>query len=225
MRFASHFSDRFLIRELHYPGWERGEYIFFDIYGEPLEDLDDHKRTTVRILEGKEFGVVAVSDGYVLLRRGADPGKNSSLIKEISGRLEAEDMPLRTGSNIFDLDAVNKKARLGRAGIDKPGLLIYAHYINLPWGNYRAIFRIKTKADTARGLQAGEPVAIIEIAAEEGKIILLEKELKENDFSDRNGYKEFYLTFSVHKETEVEPRVFFTSRRDLWIDKITILPR
>ncbi len=229
MRFASHFSDRFLLREIQYLGWKRGEYIFFDIYGEPLEGLIDHKKATIRILEEKEYGVVAERDGYILLRRGANPGKNSSLIKEISGRLEAEDAPSRTGSNTFDLDAVNKKARLGRAGIDKPDLLIYAHYINLPWGNYRAIFRIKTNADTAGGLnhtvQAGGPVAIIEIAAEEGKIILLKKELKENDFSDRNGYKEFYLTFSVHKETEAEPRVFFTSRRDLWIDKITILPR
>lgn len=218
LRFASHFSDRFLIRELHYPGWERAEYIFFDIYGEPLENLYDHKRMTIRILEGKEFGVVAERDGYVLLRRGADPCKNDNLIKEISGRIEAEDIPLRTGSNTFDLDAINKKARFGKAGIDGTDLLIFGHYINLTKGNYRAIFRIKTKAETA-----GEPIAIIEIAAEGGKIVLQKKELKGIDFSDRNSYKEIALAFSLNRKSEVEPRVYFTSKSDLWVDKITIV--
>jgi uncharacterized membrane protein len=219
VRFASHFSDRFLIRSLHDPEWKRGEYVFFDMYGEPLEDLYDHKGVMIQILDKKEFGVVAERDGYILLRSGADPSKNIALIREILGRLEAEDMPSRTGSNIIDFNAVNKKARIGKSGIDKPDLLIFGNDMNLTKGNYRAIFRIKSRSCIQK-----DSIAIVEVMAEEGRNRLSEKELKCIDFSDRNGYKEFYLTFSLHKDAKVEPRVFFTSRQDLWIDKVTLIP-
>lgn len=225
LRFAAHFSDRFVLRELGsarlaYSGWKEAEYVFFDIDGDPVESLDDHRSRTLELLETGEFGVVAQRDGYVLLRRGADPSRNGRLITEIMGRLDVEDMALKTGdSAVFDLEAVNKRARFGRAGVHLPGLLAYGHHRDLPKGNYRVVFRAKAAADVSDGV-----VAVIDVTGEGGRKMLSTRELTGRDFGGGGGYREFVLVFRIDETTEVEPRVFFLSTRDLWVDKITIVP-
>ncbi len=67
-----------------------------------------------------------------------------------------------------------------------------------------------------------EVIAHLDVSTDNGRTILLEKEIKGIDFERANVYQSFSLNFSQEKERKLEFRVLFTGRADLWVDSISI---
>lgn len=133
------------------------------------------------------------------------------------GFYEVEKMYNITGRRRIDPQASNKMAVYGDLRRDKPDHMIFGQYDIYPPGEYRVKFRLKTGDNTTR-----EKVAVINICTDKGRRIIAERALYGCDFNSKDAYQDFELAFSINQPGELEFRVYFTAKADLWADNITV---
>jgi hypothetical protein len=134
---------------------------------------------------------------------------------------EAEELLSITGMNITDARAWNGKARYAHIGRDKPGILVYGPYESLPDGTYKVEFWLRCQPVPTD--KPDKKVAIIDIAANVGRKILVKKALVSKDFLVTQDYQKFPLIFEVSDKTsDLEFRIHFLAQGDLWADRITL---
>ena len=136
---------------------------------------------------------------------------------------EGEELLSITGLQIADARAWNGKARYAQVNRDKRGIMVYGPYESLPNGIYEVEFWLRCQP-----IHPGQPdkkVAIIDVAANVGRNILVKKALVSKDFLASQDYQKFPLIFEVSDETsDLEFRVHFLAQGDLWADRITLKP-
>jgi hypothetical protein len=136
---------------------------------------------------------------------------------------EAEELLSITGLQVADARAWNGKARYAQANRDKRGIMVYGPYESLPAGTYEVEFWLRCQP-----IQPDYPdkrVAIIEVAANVGRKILVKKVLGSKDFLPSQDYQKYPLIFEVSDKTsDLEFRVHFLAQGDLWADRIILQP-
>jgi len=133
-------------------------------------------------------------------------------------RYGAEYLLHQTGTLVKD-DSASQGYAWHVAGDAPPGALCYGPYEIFPPGRYQAAFRLRIGKPSEKG-----PVAQIDVAAEEGNVLLASDEVSASDFSLPGRYQEFNLRFMNPITQALEFRTFFPGRMDLWLDSIAVSP-
>ena len=100
---------------------------------------------------------------------------------------------------------------------DPPGLLNFGPYRSYPAGRYAAVFRLRT-ADNS----SGEPVARLEVSAQNGRMLLAAREIQGRDFTTPDRYQDFPLLFTQERPQKLEFKTYFYSKADLRLDAIVV---
>ncbi|MCD6419959.1 MAG: hypothetical protein J7L41_04505, partial [Synergistetes bacterium] len=158
---------------------------------------------------------VGYDDNMWLFEVLSKPAKQKSIkISSIIGRCyEAEYSPRRAGRVVEDKGASCGKAVYGSKAHTSMGHIVFGPYVSMPAGKYKVSFRLKVKDNTIK-----DTVAIIDIVTDKGKTVLYERKLKGTDFRKSLMYQTFSTTLDLPEPRNLEFRVLFTKRADLWVD-------
>jgi|GEM_PF-2508817 len=178
-----------------------------------LEESEEVEfRTYFQGLDGELFVdnvTITVEEGLLKKRSG---------IEEIS--FQSENLPHNIGRDISDPEDSTGVSRVGLRHL-VGGFLTYGPYVELPAGEYRALFRLKGK-----DLQPGDPIAILEIVADQGRQLLAREKLFGEDFTGLGSFQEFEVSFILDRSDKVEFRTYFYGQHgELFVDSITVLPK
>ena len=140
--------------------------------------------------------------------------------------LDAKDIPYSAGQgytvSASDVYADSEYARKA-SSINGNGALCYQP-VNLRYGKYVAIFRMKALANTS-----ANTVARIAVKATDGTTDLGVILLKPTDFAKANTYQSFFVEFdheyfNGHNKTVIPQVYFYTGVTDISVDSIVIEP-
>ena len=133
---------------------------------------------------------------------------------------EAETLKNSTGYNVPDIFASSFKARFGNKKNSKIDYLVFGPYVTLPKGKYKVSFFLKTDNTNVE-----ENICTIDISGLSGSIIFEQNNIKGTDFTKAKKFEPFIINLDLKKKTEnIEFRVFFLKKANLWIDCIKIDP-
>ncbi len=132
---------------------------------------------------------------------------------------EAEYSPRRVGEVVEDKMASCDKAVYGSKARTSPGHIVFGPYVSMPVGRYDVSFRLKVGDNTV-----SDTVAIIDIVTNKGETLLYERRLKGTDFKESRVYQTFSTVLKLLEPRNLEFRVFFTKKADLWVDYRYIIP-
>ena len=110
--------------------------------------------------------------------------------------------------------------RKAAAGKDKPGFMAYGHYISLKKGRHEAVFRLKVSSGTP------DEVAELDVAADEGKIIVAKRRIRGTDFKTENEWDEMRFSFDIAAERvdNIQLRVTYLGGADLYFSRLWAEP-
>ena len=187
------------------------EYIFIDEYDRQSKEL-------LKIFREKEYGVYHINSDFILLKKEHMIEKNADHFKDIWPIIEGESTQHYTGKNVYDIDALNTRARVGLHGTHNKGTLTYGPSKKYPVGPYIVSFRIKTSSNKTDTI-----IAILNVTTNMGGQILSSLELKGTDLTESNKYQNISLNFiNTNASNKLEFRVYFVGRTSIWIDNIKI---
>jgi hypothetical protein len=150
--------------------------------------------------------------GYLLIKDKKSIGNNLKI------EYKPEEMLTLIDNKIYDSEAYNKIAVFGSVQKTKPGYIVYGPYMQFPKGRFAAEFRLKTNNNSK-----GSAIVIIDIASNSGKNVYCRKEIMGYDFERSNQYQSFVLDFNINNSVkDVEFRVYFTGKEDIWIDNVMV---
>jgi 4-amino-4-deoxy-L-arabinose transferase-like glycosyltransferase len=160
--------------------------------------------------ETREIAVAAeVPPGRYRLMAFAGPASDTVF--------EGEFLVHRIGERRSDPAAANGLAWKVLAADPHQGHAVLGPYLRYPPGHVKATFRLKT-ADNTSAL----PVALIDIAAEAGRRMVAQENVRGLDFRMTRAYQEFELSGFLESPQVLEFRVGSYKRADLWIDRIRV---
>lgn len=128
---------------------------------------------------------------------------------------EAEDL-FHTGRIKRDPSASAAKAVLGEVSKEPADYLLWGPRRKYPPGDYTASFRLKAEE------RVEEDIGRIEVTTRRRGKILASRTIRGIDFTERNTYQEFALSFSLEIPAILEFPVYFEKKVDLWVDKFSI---
>ena len=124
------------------------------------------------------------------------------------------------GEVVNDQTSASGTVRVGHAGEQHNGMLVFGPFITLPPGTYQAVFHLKI----SNIKQAGD-IAVIEVTTKLGDriLVLSEKDLSVSDFPP-DSWEDFSINFTTHAVTDnIEFRVeFLSGLADLYVDTIAV---
>ncbi|MEA3369402.1 MAG: hypothetical protein U9Q24_03505, partial [Candidatus Ratteibacteria bacterium] len=137
----------------------------------------------------------------------------------------------RIGRLIDDPAAEDGQALFASVETDQPGHLLFGRQQVFPRGEYKLIFRLKTDDNTI-----SEPIAILDVCANNGHDIISRQEIKGTDFKKAGKYQDFVIKFnpsgiSIRDEAGQVPeepffpefRIEFLNKANLWVNYLYIL--
>ena len=136
----------------------------------------------------------------------------------------------RIGRLTDEPEAEDGQALFASVETDKPGHLLFGRQQVFPRGDYKLIFHLKTDNNTI-----GEPIAILDVCANNGRDIISRKEIKGTDFKKAGEYQDFVFEFnpsgvSIRGGEEIQEwplfpefRINFLKKANLWVDYLYIL--
>ncbi len=152
--------------------------------------------------------------------------KNKEAVASDTGQSAWYDMPYsynvysrlhhQTGEIIEDKE-IKEQVFQATEGKHKPGFLVYGPYDTYSPGDYRCYFNVKTDANS------DESVARIEVASvtEKGnQIVLTQTELTKE--KEKKSYKKEFLDFSIAEKAQLEFRVFYHGKGNVWVEQIVV---
>lgn len=225
MPLLTHRQDIYLYRgsNIHPFGDIDIDYILLDLHNSCFPFFPRSPQEEIlQLLHNNTYGVMAFTDGWVLLKKGYSSQQNKEVFnyafKQFYGIIPAENLyrDPGLGSNITDKKAQGKLARYGSTAHDKPGYICFGPYYLYPPGDYQTTYYLKTDKRT------NVPVAAIDVVTDQGKNIIAAAEISGIDFVLINEYQAFSLSFHLEKESSLEFRVYFKDQANLWIDKIEL---
>ncbi|VAX22765.1 hypothetical protein MNBD_NITROSPINAE04-70 [hydrothermal vent metagenome] len=126
------------------------------------------------------------------------------------------------GERVKDPEASNGLAMAGFPKKEAKGELILNQgpYRTFPSGAYRAVFRIKSSDN-----DSAAPVAKIDVASDEGRIVIAEKVINASDFETSDRYQDFTLEFTLtpDKPWILEFRTYLMGRAPVFVDNVYII--
>jgi alginate O-acetyltransferase complex protein AlgJ len=136
--------------------------------------------------------------------------------------LPAADLPAKVGNTIQEAGSFWGTARKASRGTTPAGTLMYGPYTELKSGHYRAGFRLKAGAGPK-----GVPIVKIDVTAEAGEKVLVEKILRPEDFNKPGQWQTFTLSFEVRENqmNRVEYRAEYLGGADLILEGVRLIPR
>jgi len=101
-------------------------------------------------------------------------------------------------------------------GIPQDGIINAGPYGTFPSGRYMVALRLKVEGDFADDSQ----IVKVDVAADQGRIVLAEKYLTGADFSQRGRYQDIDVEYELApgKFWQVEYRVYLVGRATVWFD-------
>lgn len=212
--YAAHLLKSHPVETIKYHGKiipTNTEYILID-------DEDRHSEYFFDILYQRKYGVVYYDDCFVLLKKGSHIENNAKAFQDIFSVIEGEHKITKMGEVVNDPDAINTQALLGEEHKDKCAVMAYGPYSKYPQGKYEIRYYLKI-ADN--GIIV--PVAKIDITTDGAGTVLAEKEIKGTDFAAADSYQYFALYYDhTNAQAELEFRVHFLDKTDLWLDRVEI---
>jgi len=150
----------------------------------------------VAVIENREYGVIALCDGVMLLQRGYNgslqyytPQKDvfyyDKLIPGLYGKIRWD--YTSTSGRIISSDPGNSV-----------GMIWFGPYKYFAPGNYSATFRIRTANETCQ--------LLLQIETDQGKLPIAEKNVNGTAFNQLNAWQEFSLHFELSSPTQLEFR-------------------
>ena len=136
--------------------------------------------------------------------------------------LPAVELRAKVGETIQDAGSFWGTARRASRGITPAGTLMYGPYTQLKRGPYRAGFRLKAGPGPK-----GVPIVKIDVTAEAGEKVLVEKILRPEDFKKPGQWQTFTLSFEVqaNQMNRVEYRAEYLGGADLILEGVRVIPR
>lgn len=138
----------------------------------------------------------------------------------IGHMIQAESLPRRLGIPTPDPAALNGAALAADPATGGDGIINAGPYMTFPAGSYRATFRLKVDDDASP-----HPLARVDVAGDEGRIILAEREITGADFAAAGEYQEFTLEYSLEpgRPWQVEFRARLIGEARVWFDSVYVL--
>jgi uncharacterized membrane protein len=215
-----------------FPISEHSDYILFDAdlhtnywpYEEKNARLEAAANLAERLRSG-EYGVVDMADGWILLRKNADTGRNvDALVMLYSLRMPAAELRGDLGqTNQPDAEATSGQSRVVRAADLRNADLrsaVYGPYASLLAGRYRVTFRMKTEANVG-----GTRLAGVDVFSNEAGGSLVAEEIEPSQFAQPGAYQDFTLQLDLRKPIQdAEFRVIYYGPETLSIDQINLVP-
>jgi hypothetical protein len=172
-----------------------------------------------RLMESPYLDLVMKKDPLWVFKPRAIPGPpKTPSPSRLGSFFEAERMNWINGKKTEDQDASGGLALRAQPGKDLPemGVLSAGPYATFPSGRYKVLMRIKVEGE----MKGAIPVARIDVAGDQGKIILAQKEIYPADLPAAGGYKEFELEYDLApgRFWQVECRVFSSGSAAVWYD-------
>ena len=195
-----------------FPGKET-EYVMID-EGRLFAQVRHYNKAIEKILSGKEYGVVVMKDGFVLLKRGYPLTKNSIVLHQYLYRIQGERTNHTTGIGEWDARFDWKAIRMAREKRDKEGVLACGVYRLLKPGIYQAQFVMFLK-----GIPGWDATGLLLQKRDKGgkMVTINHRTLK---FGMKGEIKTITLTFTLHKRTSVEPLVFYGGHGTVGLDYV-----
>jgi uncharacterized membrane protein len=214
--FATHLSNRRILRV--FANTQGAELVFIDFFCENPNKFFNFghlffRQSVARLLLNSSYGVMKYHDGYTLLKKGFSKGKNMRVLRELMTKHSATDFDSDIGRTRPDPAARNHIARVADAKWDREGILVSSPKWNLPEGNYRAIFKLKTSHN-----DIDKPIAEILITTmNDGNTeVVSSKTLKGKDFYFESHYQDFLMGFDARGLKEIQMKIRFLGEGDLW---------
>jgi uncharacterized membrane protein len=172
-------------------------------------------------------GAVALQDGCVLLKGGADTSRNDEAVKALlSAKYEAE--TLRTdfaSQNLQDDRASEGMARVATPDIPREegkNALTFGPYSPLFPGKYAVNFRLRL---AAHGKVPDGPVATVDVFSNAAGGALAGRDISASDFTAEGVYQDFPIEVEIRDLLpDLEFRVIYKGVGDLWADVIQVTP-
>lgn len=139
---------------------------------------------------------------------------NTSIVANI---YEAECLQRVIGTPVEISKVSGGWAVLGSAKEGREGFLVFGPHRTYPIGKYLARFRLM-----ASDLDEKRNLARLEIATDNGKIILNYRDIKGTDFIKSGISQDFLVPFTISQNTAIEFRVHFYKIKDIWVDCIIV---
>jgi hypothetical protein len=196
----------------------KAEFVALDT-GDPRY-INDHQREysdwqLKYMLMGRDYGLVYERGGVYLFQRGAGKAKDNLVFQTMFTPGSAVWLPNSVGGIIFDSSARYGKARVALP-TDHEGFLAYGHYMNLPAGDYVAVFRIKALDSVSA------PFCRVDVRSD-GFDPLVAKTIGAGDVK-QGEWAEISVPFTIGPKgtTQVEPRVFYMGKVGMKLDTMHI---
>jgi len=215
---VSHVAKRFDVRVHPYHPLDR-EVILLDMYGAkyPSDSARD-KCAVLTLLSGSEYGVVAYFDGFLYMKRGHDTSRNRPIARQVASLVEDDQLSVQYADRVFDGNAGDKRA-VFFASRRRSRAVVYGPYISLAPGRYALSFRMKV------GERAAADVARIDVSADSGTRVLIERVLRGDEFQQAGRYEDVGLSLQTDEMLEnVEFRVHSRGGTRIWVDRIHLFP-
>lgn len=179
------------------------EYIIVDT-NDPRLHIPYPAHHIQRLLIADHYNAIYYKGGVLVLKKGALRTMDDEILFKYFNKFVPSEMSSSTGYLNFYGPSLRKTSLMAKEGVSKKGFLAFGPYINLPAGDYSAIFRVMTD-----GSRTSDVPMVVDVTSGKGEAILARREIH-NENSGR--WQEIKLDFSV-KETlarDVEFRAYFT---------------
>ncbi len=211
LTLTPHLSRRRQLEVLMNPATD-AEWIATRLDGVVYPCLDHQEWLAALLLpEGSDYGVAAFEPYFAaVLRRGHPCTLNARVLRDLLSTVQLEDLNHRSGRVVRDGRALDGLA-LRIAPGDRNEFAAFGRYRDLPAGNYRVAFRIRSRA-----VAAGE-FAVLEVTENRGRTLRASRSVSET----LPDYTEVALTAVLEGTGGVEFRIRKTGPGWLWTDQIS----
>lgn len=150
---------------------------------------------TINLMKEKSYGVVASSDGIMLLKKDY----NGTLQYYTPQRdiFDYQTLIPLIGEIKWDYTSTSKKIIINNPEYS-PGYIWYGPYKYFAPGTYNATFKIKTSNENSQ--------ILLDIVTNHGDTIIAQRIINGTEFHLRNTWQEFTLSFKIDEITQLELR-------------------
>ncbi|VAX16306.1 hypothetical protein MNBD_NITROSPINAE03-671 [hydrothermal vent metagenome] len=177
-----------------------------------------------QLLQSPYLTLVEKKEPLWLFKLNDKPGamRKTKITSPVGNYFQIEFLGAVNGERVEDPEASNGWALAGFPGKETKGELILNQgpYRTFPSGSYRATFRIKSQ-----DIDSGSPVAKIDVASDEGRIVIAEKVINASDFKTPDYYQDFSLEFTLtpDKPWILEFRTYLMGQSPVFVDSVYVI--
>ncbi len=129
---------------------------------------------------------------------------------------QAERLHRLVGQVVADSAAASQQA-VRRAAQEPAGFLAFGPYELFDPGGYQACFRLRSAASAMDA-----EMAIVDIAAQAGKVIVARRAVRAADLADSDNYHDICVPFMNTAQQRLEFRVYSAAASDVWFDQVHV---